>query len=579
MVERHAILVGGMKCGTTSLNAYIRQHPEIASPKRARDVHFFSSDENWAQGWGWYDAHWGFDPAQHRVRYESTTQYAKFPQYPHVAKRMAELPGELKLLYLLRDPFERIESHLAHNVARGHATFEEFRKTLPRAIQFSKYAMQIEKFREHLPEAEILLLDFNELKRDPASLLGKVEVYLGVGAWEYELVQPRNTRKSVHGSDQVKLTDADRAKIMPELAEDVRRLRDVHGFDVSAWRVDLDAAPPARSSPTTPAAAAAPRVAAQPKSARKEPQVTIAKHRHAKRGAVSFTFDDGMRSHLDFAIPALELFGFRGTFFVIGGRVRDGDAAAPFWKGEPYDTDWSEWRAAQANGHEIGNHTWSHPESLTELDDEQLAVDVNVSFDKLSAALGRPPFSFAYPRQRSDERVRAAVLARHRAARDDYKAYNHERENFSPERLDARIDLAITRAAWFTPVLHVVTGPCNSADTTTEEVLLGHLEHVKRREPRLWVDTFGRIVRYYRQREAATLDVTPQAEGLTVKLGSGVSYPDYREPLTLVVDAPARGVAAQSVESRTPLPVRPLGDQFLVDVVPNTGAVALTWRY
>jgi hypothetical protein len=213
------------------------------------------------------------------------------------------------------------------------------------------------------------------------------------------------------------------------------------------------------------------------------------------------------------------------------------------------------------------------------VDDAQLGIDVNQSFDRMSAALGRAPFSFAYPRQRWDERVRAAVHERHRATREDYKAYNPGRENFLPERLDARIDLAIAREAWFTPVLHVVTGPGNGADATIEEVLLGHLEHVKRREPRLWVDTFGRIARYYRQREAAKLEVTPQPEGLVVKLGCGVSFPDYREPLTLVVDAPARGIAAQYVEGGNPLPVRPWGDRFQLDIVPNTGPVALTWRY
>lgn len=235
MINCCAVLVGGMKCGTTSLNAYVRQHPEIATPKSKKDVHFFSGDENWERGWQWYWRRWEYDPAMHKVAYESTTQYAKFPQYTLVAERMAQIDRELKLLYLLRNPLDRIESHLAHNVARGHATLEECRKTMGRAIQFSSYAMQIGKFREFLPEVEILLLDFAELKADPRNLLRKVEDFLCVSHRDYEIVPPQNTRKTVHGSERVQLTDEDRRHVISELGPDVRVLRDEFGFDVSSW--------------------------------------------------------------------------------------------------------------------------------------------------------------------------------------------------------------------------------------------------------------------------------------------------------------------------------------------------------
>src|SRR5215831_15251459 len=66
------------------------------------------------------------------------------------------------------------------------------------------------------------------------------------------------------------------------------------------------------------------------------------------RAAISLSYDDGMDSALDHAIPDLESAGFRGTFYLITG----------FWGTAARKADW---RHAFLNGHEIGNHTVHHP--------------------------------------------------------------------------------------------------------------------------------------------------------------------------------------------------------------------------
>lgn len=64
------------------------------------------------------------------------------------------------------------------------------------------------------------------------------------------------------------------------------------------------------------------------------------------RAAVSLTYDDGLDSQLDTVALALERRGLRGTFFLtvenMAARVED-------------------WRQLADRGHEIGNHTASHP--------------------------------------------------------------------------------------------------------------------------------------------------------------------------------------------------------------------------
>src|SRR5947208_11251312 len=65
-------------------------------------------------------------------------------------------------------------------------------------------------------------------------------------------------------------------------------------------------------------------------------------------GAVSLTFDDGMTSQLQVAIPMLDEHGLTGSFYL-----------------NPRGDNWQErlqpWRDVARAGHEIGNHTMAHP--------------------------------------------------------------------------------------------------------------------------------------------------------------------------------------------------------------------------
>ena len=66
------------------------------------------------------------------------------------------------------------------------------------------------------------------------------------------------------------------------------------------------------------------------------------------KAAVVLTYDDGMDTHLDHAVPDLDAAGLKGTFFVPGHS----DSLAKRL---------SEWRALAARGHELANHAIFHP--------------------------------------------------------------------------------------------------------------------------------------------------------------------------------------------------------------------------
>ena len=65
------------------------------------------------------------------------------------------------------------------------------------------------------------------------------------------------------------------------------------------------------------------------------------------KAAVSLTYDDGIDTQLDIAIPDLNRAGLTGTFYLQGDNLT------------PERID--QWRSAANNGHELGNHSIFHP--------------------------------------------------------------------------------------------------------------------------------------------------------------------------------------------------------------------------
>lgn len=72
------------------------------------------------------------------------------------------------------------------------------------------------------------------------------------------------------------------------------------------------------------------------------------KNWNGKKCAVVLTYDDALNIHLDKVIPALNSFSFQGTFYLIASSSVVTDRK-------------EEWRTASKKGHELGNHTLTHP--------------------------------------------------------------------------------------------------------------------------------------------------------------------------------------------------------------------------
>lgn len=104
------------------------------------------------------------------------------------------------------------------------------------------------------------------------------------------------------------------------------------------------------------------------------------------RAAISLTYDDGLNSQLDNAVPELDRRGFKATFFLTETNIQEGRRLA-------------EWVRLAAEGHEVANHTVTHPCALQhvrpeafeqgEIDQMEGFLDTNFSADRTR--------TFAYP--------------------------------------------------------------------------------------------------------------------------------------------------------------------------------------
>jgi hypothetical protein len=189
MRRPNLFIIGAMKAGTSSLHAYLGEHPEIFMSEPKEPAFFEDAAERGKPKEGngcWNDLGLYlklFEPAGDRpIAGESTTDYTKLPKRTGVPKRIFAFNRDARLIYLMRDPVERTLSHYWWEVWTG----EETRDIVTAITQepfyrdVSNYAMQLEAYFEVFPREQVRVLTFEELIADPPDTLQGLFRWLGV---------------------------------------------------------------------------------------------------------------------------------------------------------------------------------------------------------------------------------------------------------------------------------------------------------------------------------------------------------------------------------------------------------------
>ena len=277
------LVIGAAKAGTTSLWAYLREHPQVfmSDPK---ELHFFVADMNWGRGLPWYESH--FEGAGDAIaRGEACGAYARYPKHRAVPERIAEVVPEAKLIYLVRHPIERMISNYILNVQLGverERSVERALLTDPQYVEASRYAMQLEQYLPYFAPEKMLVIQSEDLSAGRSAAMERTFAFLGVDtSWvpdnldqEYNItrakvnraVRPtaravsrklqrfpgypalvsrvpapvRNVKRRLATREMAPvrtISEAARRELEDQLKPDVERLRDFMGAGFDGWGI------------------------------------------------------------------------------------------------------------------------------------------------------------------------------------------------------------------------------------------------------------------------------------------------------------------------------------------------------
>ncbi|GGG11181.1 peptidoglycan-N-acetylmuramic acid deacetylase PdaC [Lysinibacillus alkalisoli] len=109
---------------------------------------------------------------------------------------------------------------------------------------------------------------------------------------------------------------------------------------------------------------------------------------------VALTFDDGPEKGVtDRVLDTLDKYNAKATFFLLGNRVQVNPELV---------------KEELKRGHEIGNHSWSHP-VLTNLTGEQVQKEVNDTVSVIEQAIGQKPTVFRPPYGAINDAVKSHI--------------------------------------------------------------------------------------------------------------------------------------------------------------------------
>jgi hypothetical protein len=270
------VIIGAMKSATTSLNHYLAAHPEIHMAG-VKELDFFVKEQNWGKGLDWYRSWFRTD---RKIIGEASPNYTIFPFRRGVPERMHSVIPEAKLIYLVRDPIQRMISHYLHSLfmRRERRPIDEaLTDTGSWYFHRSLYHAQLEQYAPYYDSSRILVLSSEDLLADRAGTLKRVFRFVGadenveceafeeerhvasgkrqltrVGAVLEKTLQfsrPMLPARVRHGMGAIKrnllsrgierpvLSQAARDRIAAELADDISRLRAYTGREFREWSV------------------------------------------------------------------------------------------------------------------------------------------------------------------------------------------------------------------------------------------------------------------------------------------------------------------------------------------------------
>jgi hypothetical protein len=246
------LCIGAQKAGTSWLMSMLRCHPAVWTPRFVKELHYFDVvhlgySRKWVlevyarksaalasksprvrryyellldPGFSFTDAWYAhvFSAARRgEVKGECTPLYCALDE--EGIRHVRKLAPKVKLIYMVRDPFERILSSYRMSMDRKKTANGRDLESLlddPLFLMRGDYKCNIPRWDAVFESDRILYLPFGDIKSDPAGLMARVETHLGIPSF----AGYRDLHESVHP------TRKEGKVISPELLERMRGIAD-----------------------------------------------------------------------------------------------------------------------------------------------------------------------------------------------------------------------------------------------------------------------------------------------------------------------------------------------------------------
>lgn len=172
--------IGAEKSATTWAWSQLDQHPsiEMSQPK---ELNFFN--DNFDRGLAWYRKHFTDSPGC--LQAEISPWYM---DHEEAAARIAEVNPYIRLIVMLRNPFDRAMSHLMHDGQNEYGgiadlTAEQLQRLVVRDEKYvrrSRYAESLTPFFDHFDRKQIGIYFYDDVQDRPLELIQQVYKFVGV---------------------------------------------------------------------------------------------------------------------------------------------------------------------------------------------------------------------------------------------------------------------------------------------------------------------------------------------------------------------------------------------------------------
>ncbi len=201
--QRYFIIAGTEKAGTTSLYVYLGEHPELCASARKETDFFRQMDADGSLSLDGYEKRFAHCSDTGSIRMEASPAY--LGEAPTVAPRMASVLPDAQLLFILRNPVERLHSSYHFHV--GRLNIDEsvsFRTYVDRCLaydsgaasaaelgldpwylkvlRYGRYSEFLKVYFSSFPPANIRVMFFEDLRDDPQAFMRELSGFLGIDA-------------------------------------------------------------------------------------------------------------------------------------------------------------------------------------------------------------------------------------------------------------------------------------------------------------------------------------------------------------------------------------------------------------